>query len=324
MRAPAHVLRQRGQRLIPLATSAAAADVLGRELGIRADNLHKFLHEHTRGAHAARLCRSRHLRAAARMYALHPGDIVLVDEAGMAGTFALDQLVAIAARCGAVVRLLGDDRQLSAVESGGALRLIAHDAGAAELTALYPSYWQAAESVFNARALAGLEPEAAHECVRAQVTTDVYLSLPDGERRAVNDIVAQRLGGLWFGATGEVDDHAAARPMYADRLAAVLMERGYLVDAGHQTPPDNSEMNSELKQPLESGLVEQQDKRRARTSNGPGRTVPSSVDRMQVAVNRHGQLRRTVTVRNAEDLQAEHVPRNPPSWGQRQQPRPMP
>ena len=73
----------------------------------------------------------------ARMYALHPGDVVLVDEAGMAGTFALDQLVAIASQRGAVVRLLGDDRQLSAVESGGALRLIAHESGAAELTALY-------------------------------------------------------------------------------------------------------------------------------------------------------------------------------------------
>jgi len=62
---------------------------------------------------------------------------VLVDEAGMAGTFALDQLARIAAQHGAVVRLLGDDRQLSAVESGGALRLIAHEAGAVELTALY-------------------------------------------------------------------------------------------------------------------------------------------------------------------------------------------
>jgi hypothetical protein len=36
-----------------------------------------------------------------------------------------------------VVRLLGDDRQLSAVESGGVFRLVAHDTGAAELTTLY-------------------------------------------------------------------------------------------------------------------------------------------------------------------------------------------
>jgi hypothetical protein len=137
MRALAHVLGQGGQRLIPLATSAAAADVLGRELGVHADNLHKFLHEHTRGPHAARLRHGGRLPASARLYALNPGDVVLVDEAGMAGTFALDQLVVIASQRGALVRLIGDDRQLSAVESGGALRLIAHESGAAELTALY-------------------------------------------------------------------------------------------------------------------------------------------------------------------------------------------
>ena len=111
--------------------------MLGRELGVHADNLHKFLHEHTRGPHAARLRHGARLPASARMYALNPGDVVLVDEAGMAGTFALDQLVTIASQRGALVRLIGDDRQLSAVESGGALRLIAHEAGAAELTALY-------------------------------------------------------------------------------------------------------------------------------------------------------------------------------------------
>src|SRR5205807_7408233 len=75
--------------------------------------------------------------AGARFYALRPGDVVLVDEAGMAGTFLLDKLVAIAASRGAVVRLLGDDRQLSAVESGGALRLIAAQPGTPHLTMLY-------------------------------------------------------------------------------------------------------------------------------------------------------------------------------------------
>jgi DNA transposition AAA+ family ATPase len=137
MRALAFVLRQGGTRLVPLATSAAAADVLGRELGVHADNLHKFLYEHTRGRHAARLRNGGGLPAAARPYALHRGDVVVVDEAGMAGTFALDQLVSIAAHHGAVVRLLGDDRQLSAVESGGAFRLVAHETRAAELTTLY-------------------------------------------------------------------------------------------------------------------------------------------------------------------------------------------
>jgi ATP-dependent exoDNAse (exonuclease V) alpha subunit len=71
------------------------------------------------------------------MFALHPGDVVLVDEAGMAGTFHLDQLTQIAASRGATVRLLGDDRQLPAVESGGALRLIATQPGTPQLTVLH-------------------------------------------------------------------------------------------------------------------------------------------------------------------------------------------
>ncbi len=88
MRAYAHVLRQGGRRLIPLATSAAAADVLGRELGVHADNLHKFLHEWTAGPFAARLQRRSSQSPAARACSRsRPGDVVLVDEAGMAGTF---------------------------------------------------------------------------------------------------------------------------------------------------------------------------------------------------------------------------------------------
>jgi ATP-dependent exoDNAse (exonuclease V) alpha subunit len=71
------------------------------------------------------------------MLAVRPGDVVLIDEAGMAGTLLLDQLVQIVAARGATVRLVGDDRQLPAVESGGALRLIASQPGAPELTVLH-------------------------------------------------------------------------------------------------------------------------------------------------------------------------------------------
>ncbi len=137
MRAYAHVLRQHGRRLVPLATSAAAADVLGRELTAKADNLHKFLYEWTSGKLATRLRSGAPVPAHLRTFALHPGDVVLVDEAGMAGTLLLDRLVQIAASRGATVRLLGDDRQLPAVESGGALRLIATQPGTPQLTVLH-------------------------------------------------------------------------------------------------------------------------------------------------------------------------------------------
>ncbi|WP_424534238.1 MobF family relaxase [Sphaerisporangium viridialbum] len=137
MRAYAHVAAQAGQRIVALATSSAAADVLGKELGVRADNLHKFVHEYTRGPYAAQLRSGQPVPEQAGMFAINPGDVVLLDEAGMAGTLLLDRLAGIAAQRGAVVRLLGDYRQLGAVESGGALRLIATEAGAVELNVLY-------------------------------------------------------------------------------------------------------------------------------------------------------------------------------------------
>ena len=48
MRAFAHAWSSAGPhggRLVPLATSSKAAQVLGSELGLRAENVHKFLHE---------------------------------------------------------------------------------------------------------------------------------------------------------------------------------------------------------------------------------------------------------------------------------------
>lgn len=137
MRAYLHTLHASGRRLVPLATSATAAAVLAGDLGVPADNVHKFIHEHQHGPHAQALAQGQPAPRQAEFFALKPGDVVLVDEAGMAGTLNLDQLTAIAARYGAQVRLLGDHRQLSAVESGGALRLIAAEAGAVELTDLH-------------------------------------------------------------------------------------------------------------------------------------------------------------------------------------------
>jgi len=138
MKALAEVIKAGGTgRLVPLATSASAAGVLAEDLGMPSENLHKFLWEWTNGKHAKSLAKGRKVPPAAEFFALRPGDVVLVDEAGMAGTLNLDRLVKIAANRGAVVRLLGDYRQLGAVESGGALRLIANESGAVELTTLY-------------------------------------------------------------------------------------------------------------------------------------------------------------------------------------------
>ncbi|HEX6874305.1 MAG TPA: MobF family relaxase [Nocardioidaceae bacterium] len=135
MAALAAVLEAQGRRLVPLATSAKAAQVLGAELGTRAENLHKFLLElDRRDQSAGRRSGSDEDDA---FYRLDPNTVVLVDEVSMAGTLLADRLTERTARAGATVRGLGDPHQLDAVEGGGWVRLVAHETGAAELAALH-------------------------------------------------------------------------------------------------------------------------------------------------------------------------------------------
>lgn len=120
---------EEGGRVVPLATSAKAAQVLGEELGVRAENLHKFLHEHDPEVRPAGPTED--------WFTLRAGDVVLVDEAGMAGTLQLTRLLEHAERAGAAVRLLGDPAQLASVDAGGALRLLEREAGATYLSDLH-------------------------------------------------------------------------------------------------------------------------------------------------------------------------------------------
>ncbi|MFI5867128.1 MobF family relaxase [Streptomyces sp. NPDC051546] len=128
MKLVARAVDAAGGRLIPLAPSSRAAKVLGGDLERRAHTLHSWLHQRGRAADGKTVETDFHLRA---------GDVVLVDEAGMAGTLLLDRILADASAAGAVVRLLGDPHQLAAVEAGGALRLISRAGGAVELDQLH-------------------------------------------------------------------------------------------------------------------------------------------------------------------------------------------
>ncbi|MEU1596663.1 AAA family ATPase [Streptomyces sp. NPDC005708] len=128
MRVVARAVDAAGGRLIPLAPSLRAAKVLGDDLRLRSHTLHSWLYQRARAAEG---------KDVGKDFRLRPGDVVLIDEAGMAGTLLLDQVLADAAAAGAVVRLLGDPHQLAAVEAGGALRLIARAGGATELDRLH-------------------------------------------------------------------------------------------------------------------------------------------------------------------------------------------
>ncbi|MBC9823939.1 relaxase domain-containing protein [Terrabacter sp. MAHUQ-38] len=142
--------------VVGLAPSAAAAEVLAEAVGVPTENTTKWLTEAARQPArleeldrlAARLdrvspsLRTRALVGRARAVAadvdrwrLKPGQLVIVDEASMAGTFELDTLTAHARAAGAKVLLVGDWAQLSPVSAGGAFKLVATDReDAAQLT----------------------------------------------------------------------------------------------------------------------------------------------------------------------------------------------
>jgi hypothetical protein len=93
--------------VIGLAPSATAAQALADDLGVACDNTAKWLHEYDHGR--------TDLRA---------GQLVIIDEATLAGTTTLDRISGIAEAAGAKVLLVGDPYQLQPVEAGGAFALL--------------------------------------------------------------------------------------------------------------------------------------------------------------------------------------------------------
>ncbi|MGO4664442.1 MobF family relaxase [Terrabacter sp. 2TAF16] len=134
--------------VVGLAPSAAAAEVLSEAVGVPTENTAKWLAEaaiqperlaELDGLKAAldraspslrtRALTRRALEVSAEIdrWRLRSWQLVIVDEASMAGTFELDSLTAYAHAAGAKVLLVGDWAQLSPVAAGGAFKLLATD-----------------------------------------------------------------------------------------------------------------------------------------------------------------------------------------------------
>src|SRR4029077_3775998 len=60
---------------------------------------------------------------------LSRGQLVIVDEASLASTFVLDELVSVARQAGAKLLLAGDWAQLGSIDAGGAFSLLVKDRG---------------------------------------------------------------------------------------------------------------------------------------------------------------------------------------------------
>ncbi len=96
--------------VIGLAPSAAAAQVLGDDLGIATENTSKWWHNHTTGG-----------------VTFDAGQLVIIDEATLAGTLSLDRITNLAVQAGAKVLLVGDYAQLQSVDAGGVFGMLVDD-----------------------------------------------------------------------------------------------------------------------------------------------------------------------------------------------------
>jgi hypothetical protein len=164
--------RQHGPgSVVGLAPSATSADVLADELGIPTENTAKWLTE--TALQPARLAEIDHLRSrlhrmkttGARVclqkqidtlterierWSIKPGQLVVIDEATLAGTFALDTLTEQAHNAGAKILLAGDWAQLSAVSASGAFGMLVKDRDLApELSDVrrFTNQWEKAASI---------------------------------------------------------------------------------------------------------------------------------------------------------------------------------
>ncbi|KAA9393007.1 hypothetical protein FCK90_14480 [Kocuria coralli] len=173
--------------IVGLAPSAVAASVLGQEIDVPTDNVTKWLWE-SEGPGAQRRQEQlvqvqqqmdrllaevagqptdaqqrsfrqlnatlTQLETTADKYQMRPGQLVIVDEASMAGTQALDRLRDQAQRTGAKLLAVGDPSQLGAIDAGGMLGWIErhqHNPGvtAASLTSVwrFKNTWEASNSL---------------------------------------------------------------------------------------------------------------------------------------------------------------------------------
>jgi conjugative relaxase-like TrwC/TraI family protein len=159
-----------------LAPSAAAARVLADDLELATENTAKWLHDHTTTG-----------------MGLRAGQLVILDEASMAGTRTLDRITSHAAEVGAKVLLVGDASQLAAVDAGGAFGMLARarsDAPTLAEVRRFHHDWEAAATLrLRAGDLSVIDTYQTHRRIRDGETVDM---LDAAYQAWTTDLVAGR------------------------------------------------------------------------------------------------------------------------------------
>jgi len=246
LRAAVASLNTQRRAVFGLAPSAAAAGVLGAEAGVAADNLAKFLFEHTArngGPGAA--------------YQLPAGATLLVDEAGMVSTSNWSKLVRLAAQKHWRIVAIGDGQQFSAVGRGGMFDLLASTAPKDHVTLLdkvhrFTNDWEATASLaLRAGDTTVVDTYLDHGRITAAVTTaeavtvaadtwaehaerttsfGLYAPTRDTVAAINTEIQTRRIGA---GAVTELRHYGARRFGVGDHVATRANNRDMQTSRGH-------------------------------------------------------------------------------------------
>lgn len=130
MAALSHAWRSSGGAIVGLAPTATAAIELGEDLSATTDTIAKYVWSATPGGTPTGSEPPEWFRN------IGPRTLIIIDEAGKAGTLDLDAVLTHALARGASIRLVGDDCQLGSISAGGVMRDIAATTDALTLSEL--------------------------------------------------------------------------------------------------------------------------------------------------------------------------------------------
>ena len=191
-----------------LAPTAMAAAGLGDAVGLPAHTVAKALSAWDRGQDLP-----------------GRGDLILVDEASMATTLDVRDIVRVATEHGALVRLVGDPHQARAVGAGGALDIVARAGNAAELTELhrFAAEWEANASLrLRSGDRSVFDVYDAHD----RISSGGYAAMLEDTYRHYRQVTADDPGGAVMIVSDNHSVQALSERARADRVADGTVEPG--------------------------------------------------------------------------------------------------
>ncbi|WP_434315996.1 AAA family ATPase [Leifsonia sp. P73] len=232
-------LRRRGRNMIIVAPTKKASAVAGRETQSASSSLHQLLHDfgwrwstNEAGAtdwqclQVGEVDWNTGLAYDGPRIAIHPGDRIVVDEAGMLDLEAANALVDVLERTQATVALVGDERQALPVGHSGAMALFwTHSSDQVELMTIHrfkdPAW---ANLTLRLREPHGRETS---ESVAVELIDTGHVLLTNSEAEARTEMVS-----AWFDAEEHRQSIALVVATHAEALAISEEIQGRRIRAG--------------------------------------------------------------------------------------------